>query len=406
MSSILIIGIILVSGWAFGEVFKRLRLPKVTGYIIAGILLNPEIFRWMPKDFVAHTDTITNISLSLITFSVGGTLLFKKLKASGLQILGITLFEAEGAFVVVALGFMVILPFLWRGAQVSLVALIVPLSLMLGCLASPTDPTANLAVMHEYGAKGRVATTIMGVAALDDALGIMNYSFAIVLAQALVQHRVFAWSSSVLAPLGIILASVVLGIVFGLTLNLLTPLVEKETEGALIVLLLAVLLFCFGTARLLRLDELLATMLMGATVVNGNVRRDALFRILERYTDELVFVLFFTISGMHLDFRILFKYSVLVAIFVFLRTFGKFAGTWMAARLTRAPEAVRKYVPAGLIPQGGIVVGLALIMQQNPALSGLALVVINVIIGATVVHELIGPVVVELALKRAGEIRR
>ncbi len=405
MTTLLTIGIILLTGWAFGEGFKRLRLPKVTGYIIAGVLLNPGIFRWMPRDFIAHTDTITNISLSLITFSVGGTLLFKKLRASGRQILGITFFEAEGAFLAVTLGFMVFLAFWWRAVPGSPLALVVPLGLMLGCLASPTDPTATLAVVHESGARGRVTSTIMGVAALDDALGIMNYSFAIVLARSMIGHGAFAWSTSILSPLGIVFASVALGVLSGLLLNLLTPLVRRETEGALIVLLLAVLWLCFGAAGFFGLDELLATMAMGATVVNSNPRREALFKILERYTDELVFVLFFTLSGMHLDFQVLLRYSGFVVLFVFLRTLGKFAGTAFAARLTRAPEAVRKYTAGGLIPQGGIVIGLALVMQQEAVFAQLAPIVINVIIGATVVHELIGPIVVQRVLRRAGEIK-
>ncbi|MGE5279757.1 MAG: cation:proton antiporter [Deltaproteobacteria bacterium] len=401
MTTILILGIILSAGWVLGEAFKMLRLPKVTGYIVAGVLLNPRLFPLIPPAFVAGTDTITNISLSLITFSVGGTLLLRKLRASGIQILGITFFEAEGAFLAVTLGFALALPFLWAGGRP---ALILPLGLLLGCLASPTDPTANLAIMHEYGAKGRVASTIMGVAALDDALGIMNYSFAIVLSRFLIVHGVFSWSSSVLAPLGALLLSAVLGVLFGLLLNVLTPLVRRETEGAMIVLLLAVLWLCYGTARYFRIDELLTTMVMGATVVNTNPRRHTIFRILERYTDELVFVLFFTISGMHLDFLVLGRYGGFVLLFVALRTLGKFAGTAIAARLTRAPESVRRYTAGGLIPQGGIVIGLALVMRQEAGFSDIAPIIINIILGATIIHELIGPVVVQRVLRRAGEI--
>ncbi|MFH1360707.1 MAG: cation:proton antiporter [Candidatus Omnitrophota bacterium] len=391
------------AGFLCGEIATKIKLPKVTGYILAGVLLNPDIVTAIPKNFINQTNAVTNIALSFVTFSIGGTLLFSRLKTLGKKILSITVFEAEAAFLAVTAGLCLCLPFLY-GTQNSWLTFIFPLSLLLGCLASPTDPTSNLAVVHEYKAKGEVSSTILGVAAFDDALGIINYSLAIVVAHTLILHVKFDIFHSFIKPLIILGGSLLLGIVFGLFFNLISFLIKKETEGTLTVLIFALLPLCYGMATLLGLDELLSTMIMGIIVVNLNYKKDKIFKILERYTEQLIFVLFFTLSGMHLNFSVLKSSFFLIVIFILFRTIGKYVGTAWGASLSHASLKIRKYVPAGLIPQGGIVVGLALLIGQEPVFHSFSEVIVNVIIGATIFHELIGPVLVKASLKKAGEI--
>jgi len=280
----------------------------------------------------------------------------------------------------------------------------IPLALLLGCLASPTDPSATLAVTHEYKAKGPVSSTILGVTAFDDVLGIINFSVATAIAYILVTHEGLSIGSSIIRPLGSILGAVLCGTVFGLIFNTVTYLIRRETEGALIVVVLGMLALTFGVARWIGADELLATMSMGTIVVNYNPRRQKIFRMLERYTEELIFVLFFTLSGMQLDFSALANNLLLVLFLVVFRGLGKTLGAVTGATLSGAPAKVKRYVAGGLIPQGGIVVGLALLMKQEPAFSEISSIVISVVIGATVIHELIGPVVSKMAIKAAGEI--
>lgn len=404
MSPLLLIGITIFGGFVGGEVAKRLRLPKVTGYILAGVLLNPGILGIIPEDFPKHTDVVTNIALSFITFSVGGTLLFSRLRKLGKSILSITVFEAEAAFLVTAVGIALVGPFLLRGPGSSWLATYIPIALLMGCLASPTDPSATLAVVHEYRARGEVTSTILGVTALDDVTGIINYSMAIAAAQILVMHESLNLSLAILAPAREIFGGVLLGIAFGFAFNLLTRVLRRDTEGAIIVAVLAMLLLCFGAATLIRVDELLATMAMGLIVVNYDPLSKKIFKVLERYTEELVFVLFFTLSGMNLDFSVLAHNLLLVLFFVIFRSCGKVLGATGGAALARSSAKVKKYVAGGLIPQGGIVVGLALLMQQNSALAAIANIVISVIIGSTIVHELVGPIVSKAAIRAAGEI--
>ena len=404
MQSTLIVGIILLTGFLFGEIATRAKLPKVTGYILAGILLNPSLFNFMPKDFINQTGLITNIALAFITFSVGGTLLYSRIKSLGKTIIYVTFFEAEFAFLAIILGFLVITGFFINIPHAGFFATVVPLSILLGCLGSPTDPTATLAVTHQYNAKGPVSSTIMGVAASDDALGIMNYSLAVVIAAAFVLHKSFSVASSIFSPLLVILGSILLGVVFGIVFNFVSSFIKKETEGVLIVLILGLLSICFGTATLIGADELLTTMVMGIVVVNFNHLRERIFKMLERYIEELIFVLFFTLSGMHLNFSVLHTSLIFILFFVVFRFTGKVLGTFVGATLSKSSHVIRRYVAGGLIPQGGIVIGLALIIKQNPSFSSISDIVLSVIIVATVIHELIGPIFAKMALKRAGEI--
>jgi len=405
MPSILIVGIILFSGFLCGEIATKIKLPKVTGYIIAGVLLNPGLFNFIPMDFADHADIVTNIALSFITFSIGGTLLYSRIKKLGKGIIYITFFEAELAFLVVVVGIVLTAPLFIHGSDVTWLSTFIPLGLLMGCLASPTDPSATLAVEHEYKAKGSVTSTIMGVAAFDDVTGIINYSIAVTIAEAMVMHTRFSATSSLLGPAVAIGGAVLLGVALGFVFNTIVAIIKKESEGVLIVLVFAFLTLCFGIATVLKLDELLSTMTMGIIVVNFTVKRDRIFRLLERYTEQLIFVLFFTLSGMHLSFSVLRTYFLLVVFFVIFRTVGKVAGAVTGAYLADSPEKVKKYTAGGLIPQGGIVVGLALLIRQNPSFTAISDIIISVIIGSSVIHELIGPVLVKISLKKAGEIR-
>jgi len=403
MNTLLIIGILITAGFTFGELVEKLGLPRVTGYILAGVLLNPGIFHFIPLEFVEATEPVTNVALAILTFAVGGTLAVAPLRELGKGIAFIALGEAELAALAVTIGALVTLPFLIHLEGATFIATYLPFALLLGALASPTDPSATLAVIHQYKAKGPVAFSIMAVAAIDDALGIINFSLAVALTTIFTSHTALH-TSSFLSPFLGIGGAILLGVLFGLTFHFVSHHLHGESEGLLIVLILAILTLCYGIATLLDLDRLLATMIVGITVVNFGRERDRIFRLIENYAEPLVFVLFFTISGMLLDFQILLKFLPLVLLFATFRSFGKLGGAYAGASLARCSQSVKRYTGWGLIPQGGIVIGLALVMKQNPALASISDILLSVIIGATVIHELIGPLTSKMALQKAGEL--
>jgi len=385
MEATLFFGILVLVGFLVGELAEIIHLPKISGYIIAGILLKvlfDQAGYTLPP---SEIDVVTDIALSFIAFSVGGNLLFSRLRQQGISISIMTICEAEGAYLLVFLGLLLACPLLehlhcpaWQG-------FLLPFALLTGALASPTDPSATLALKHEYHAEGEVTRSVMGIAALDDVLTILNFSFAVMLAGFLLG------SSAPASPPGHPLLSLFLalmgGAFAGLFFNGVTSLLARETEGALIVIIL-------GTV----------CMIMGAVVVNANKQQERVFQVLDRYVDELVFVLFFTLSGMLLNFMAFSQSLVLILVFVTARAAGKIAGTRLGARIVDAPPAVSRYTALALLPQGGIVIGLALTLRDNPAFTPVSDMLMSIIIGATVIHELIGPLIARSALRRSGEL--
>ncbi len=407
MDTTFIVGLILITGFLFGKTAERWGLPKASGYILAGVALNPGISPVIPATFPDLTEPVTNICLAFITFEVGGSLSLEKIKKLGRGIMSITFFESVTAFVFVVVGFYLLLTFFNSFWGSGLDALwVLPFSMLIGSLAAPTDPSATLAVSHEYHARGMVSDTIMGVAAFDDAMGMILYSVSGAVALSLVAGGdVSFWpvSGAFAAEIAVSLG---VGFVFGYLFNQLTRYFDLSNEAQFIVILLGLMALCFGVSDRLNGDPLLSTMSLGFIIVNYNQRQEMIFNVLERYTEELIFIFFFTISGMHLVFSSLVQGSLLIGLFVILRAAGKFSGTRLGAKITHMPDRIKKYTAWGLIPQGGIVIGLALAVRKEPAFSGFSDLLLGVIMGATIIHELVGPLLAKVTLKRAGEIKQ
>ena len=406
MDTTLVVGLILLAGLVFGEVASRLRLPRVTGYIVAGVILDPNVSHIIPAAFQQHTDFITNISLSFITFLIGGTILASRIRRLGRGIMAITVFEAEVTFFVVAAGIAFMLPLIVHKAHGGFLDLFLPVGLIIGALASPTDPSGTIAVVDQFKAKGDVTSTILGVSAFDDALGLINFSLAVVVAKVLITHQAFNAYNSLGMPLLSIGGAAITGIIFGIVFNFAERMLHEESEGIFIVMMFGLLSMCYGVARWLGVDELLSTMTMGIVVTNFTRHRERIFDLMHRYVEEIIFVIFFTLSGMYLDFGVLMSSIVVVGLYTLWRTVGKFAGTYVGATIAGSPKPIKRYTAIGLIPSGGIIVGLALSLKDTPAFAPFADIVLSVVIGATVIHELAGPILVQFALRRTGEISR
>ncbi len=405
MSTELTIGLILFTGFIFGEIFKWLGFPKVTGYILAGIFLNPGLFNIIPPDFSKNTDVVIHIALAIITFSVGGTLQQERIRKVGKSLLTITIFEAETAFFFVAIFFFLITALLLNIPVLHSLAACLAFSLLLAVFASPTDPTATLAVIDEYKCHGKLSTMIMGVAAFDDTVAILNFSLFTAIAKSVMGVSDGNLIHSILVPLYAIGGATLLGIFGGYVLNMASSLLKKETDGILIVVISAFLITLFGIAKWIGVDELLTTMTFGIFVVNKNPLQKKYFSLMERYTEELIFLLFFTVSGMQLNFGVLASSWLLILLFFIFRAMGKYTGTWMGANITYADPVIKRYTAFGLLPQGGIVIGMSLLLKKIPVFDSFTDIIISVIIGATIIHEILGPVLSKFALRNAGEIK-
>ncbi|MBN1307876.1 MAG: cation:proton antiporter [Chitinispirillaceae bacterium] len=403
MNSVTVLGLVISVGFLLGECAVVVRLPKVMGYIVAGLILNPSITPLLPIDFIRHTQIPTDIALSFITFAVGGALSFKTLKNLGRSIALITVFEAQTALLFTAAGLALFGWFFPPSPHQSWLHTSLPAALLFGALACPTDPSATLAVIHQYKATGKVSYSILGVAGLDDIAGLTNFtilsSLAITTAAGIRTDM-----TRVIGSLSIALGgAVVTGAVFGSVIAFGLRFLRRETEGAQIVVIFACLMLCFGLAKTAGFEELLATMTAGIVVSNFSRYQRRAFEMLERYTDELIFVYFFTVSAMRLNFTALSSSLLTVVFFILFRSCGKVCGTLIGGALSRETVHDSLLISLGLIPQGGIVIGLALTLASRPQYRQFADTILAVIIGATIVHEIAGPLLSTVSLKLSGE---
>ena len=328
MNVILSIGLLIFTGFIFGELAKKVGLPKISGYILAGILLNPDVLSIMSDKFVEHTDPLLTISLSVITFSIGGTLSKSDLKSAGKTVLFLTLYEALSSFFFVLLFMFFSFYFLFPEFQSIYVILV--LSLVLASLAFPTDPSATLAVIHEYNAKGIVCNSMLKIAAFDDITGIIIYTLATTFAAYFMGDSNIQFSHVFVEMGRNIGGAILIGIAVGLLFNFLVKLFKNESDGSLIVITLGLILLTYGIADYFKFETLLSTMAFGAVVVNMNPMATNIFKLIERYTDELIFVIFFSLSGLHLQLSSLSGSISIIAIFIIARVLGNFQSIYLS----------------------------------------------------------------------------
>ncbi len=402
MNIILSIGVLVFTAFILGELAEKIKLPKISGYILAGILLNPDVTGIMHTEFVDHTDPLLTIALSFITFSIGGSLSVSNLKATGKNVLWLTLSESIFAFLSVFV-FMVLWLYFFSNVYSS-IYVIVAISLLLASLAAPTDPSATLAVIHEYKAKGPVSSAMLQIAAFDDIVGIIIYTLAAAFAPFFLGNNDIQLGAK-LADMGIdIVFALIIGAVVGLLFYLIVKMVKKESEGSLIVLTFGLILFAYGISEFFGFESLLASMALGAVVTNFNPMADKIFKLIERYTDELIFVIFFSLSGLHLQLSSVAGSVSLIVIYIIARAIGKYGGIFASSSVLNTDPKIKKFAAGGLIPQGGIVIGLSILLTKDPEYASIGSMIIGVVIGAALIHEISGPLISRLTLKKAGEI--
>jgi len=402
MNVILSIGILIFTGYIFGELAEKIKLPKISGYILAGIILNPDLTGIMTTSFVVHTNPLLTISLSLITFSIGGELSADKLRSTGKKVLFLTLFESLFAFIFVFLFMFLFLHFFIP--VFSSIYLVIAISLVLASLAAPTDPSATLAVIHEYKAKGEVSSTMLEIAAFDDIVGIVIYTLVTAFAAFLLGKTEIEFSQTLFNLMKNVGGAITIGAIMGLIFNFMIKLFKKQAEGTLIVLTFGLILLSYGVSEYFGFESLLSTIALGTVVSNWNAQSEKIFKLIERYTDELIFVIFFTLSGLHLQLSSITGSYVLILIYIIARMIGKFSGIYTGSIMFKTNSKLKRYTAGGLIPQGGIVIGLALLLTKDPIYKESASLIMGVVIGAALIHEIIGPIFSRFSLKKAGEL--
>ena len=387
---ILSIALMLFMGFAMTRITKRLRLPDVTAYILTGILIGPFCMNLIPQQVIDGMDFLSDIALAFIAFSTGEFFTLSTLKKNGMKVVVITVLEACLATVAVFV--------------VTYFALGVDLvfSIVLSALACATAPASTMMTIRQTGAHGDFVDTLLQVVALDDVVGLLEYSIAISLALAVSSGSSQLGISGVVTPIAVNLGVLALGMLFGVLLKLMMP-QKRGTDNRLIISVSMLFAFC-GICALLGVSPLLGCMSMGTVYINLT-HDEKLFKQLNYFTPPIL-LLFFVRSGLSFQLDALTNTAISVGgaslltvggVYFITRIVGKYAGAFVGCALVRKPKRVRNYLGLALTPQAGVAIGLAALGARTlGGDTGVALE--TVILASSVLYELIGPGCAKLSL--------
>lgn len=384
---IISISLMLMLGFLMTRVTKLCKLPNVTAYIVTGILIGPYCMNLIPRQVVEGTAFLPDIALALIAFSTGEFFKLETLKRNGWKVLVVTLFESllASALVFVAAFWGLGLPLAF--------------SMVLAALAAATAPASTMMTIRQTGAKGTFVDTLLLVVAIDDIVSLIAYSMAIYAAVVVTSGGALN-ASTIIDPLLRNLVAVVLGGLFGFVMKGL--LTNRNTDNRLIVSIALIFAFC-GICAAFEISPLLGCMAMGTVYINV-AEDERLFRQLGYFSPPLL-LLFFVRSGLSFDLSALFstgslggKPLIIVGLVYFLvRIFGKYAGAFLGAGLTKMTSSVRNFLGLALIPQAGVAIGLAAMGART--LGGeMGSTLETIILASSVLYELIGPACGKLSL--------
>lgn len=380
---ILSCAIILLAGFMMTRLTKKAKLPNVTGYILAGVLIGPSLLGLVPADLVAHMGFLSDLALAMIALEVGRSFQLKKIKKHGTKAMIVTLCESLLAALLVTL----VLYFGFR--------LPFDLSLLLGTVASATAPASTVMTIRQYNAKGPFVDLLLQVAAMDDAVCLLLYSLAIAIVNA-GHHGSWRWRDFAM-PVLLNLLALGLGVLFGLLWLRLMP-ARRSRDNRLIVSL-ALIMALTGLCALLEVSPLLAVMVMSAIFVNRDGDEN-LYDEINAFTPPLMSA-FFVVSGMNMNIASLGTLGIIGVVYFIVRILGKYLGARLGTKLTGQPAPIGDNLGFALIPQAGVAIGLAMMGRRVlPPAAGHLLV--NIILASSVLYEMVGPVAAKFAMRRAG----
>lgn len=354
MNLILAVGVLAIAGFFGGLLAKRIRYPRISGYIIVGMLLSPSILNVIPSQLIREDlSVVTDIVLGVIAYLIGGSLSIERLKKLGKNIVTITPFEALGAWIFVTLLILSLGHFVIKFdiSNPNFYQTYLPMAIIIGAISSATAPAAILAIIHEYRAKGTLTTTLLGVVALDDAFAIISFAIATSIAAVLIIGvEALSLYQMLIVPMFDVVGSLLLGAGFGFTLVYMSRF--SKTRKTLLVTVLGMIMLSIGTAKFLGISSLLANMAMGFVIVNKMRPSEKMFAVISDIED-VIFAVFFTLAGAHFDLGVVKTAGILALLIVIGRFSGKFVGARIGATISQAPTVVRKYLGFALLPKAG-----------------------------------------------------
>ncbi len=409
MNTLLIVSISLLAGLIMTRIFKPFKIPSVTAYLIAGVLVGPyclgalhiEGLGFTSSDEVGRLALVTEVALGFIAFSIGSEFRLDDLKQTGKQATVIGILQALTATILVDIGLYIV--HLMMPDKLTL-----PQVLTLGAIGAATAPATTMMVVRQYKAKGPVTNLLLPIVALDDAVGLIVFAVCFGIARTLVSGEV-DFVSIFINPLIEIVASLLLGAIMGWILTQLEKLFNSNTNR-----LNLTIAFVFFTTSLASLDfhlgaihisfsSLLVCMMLGTVFCNICPLSHDLMQASDKWTSPLS-ALFFVISGAELELSVFTDFAIVFigTVYIISRCFGKYFGAFFSAKSMHSEPQICKYLGVTLFPQEGVALGMCITAMQ---LGEQGHLIRNITLFAVLIYEMIGPIATRQALLAAGDIR-
>lgn len=409
MQILLCLSIALFAGLMLSRLAKLVKLPAVTAYLVAGILIGPYLIGALGIEgigFVSMEDIktysiIPDVALGFIAFSIGNEFRLASLKKIGKQATVIGIWQAVFTTILV---------------DIALIALHfaipdkfpLPAAIVLGAVASATAPAATLMVVRQYKAKGPVTDILLPIVALDDAVGLVLFAVSFGVSKALIAGHVDILSV-VVEPILEVVLSLGLGFVMGLIFTFFERFFHSRSKRlamsvtfVLLTVALSMLEFHIGGVHV-AFSSLLVCMMLGTVFCNICDFSEELMDRLDRWTAPL-FILFFVISGAELELSVFADWLIVLIgmVYILSRCLGKYFGAYTSSKLMKCDPNIVKYLGITLFPQAGVALGMAM---KAETLGEQGLLVANITLFSVLVYELVGPFLTKISLLKAGEIK-
>ena len=412
MSTLLSVSIALLAGLLMTRAFKPLKLPSVTAYLIAGVLIGPycmgrigiEGLGFNSAEAVKALAIVSEVALGFIAFSIGSEFKLEDLKKTGMQATVIGILQAIVTAVLVNIVLYCLHLFIPD-------KLSVPQLLVLGAIATATAPAATLMVVRQYKANGPLTKLLLPIVALDDAVGLIVFAVSFGISKTILSGNLDI-VSIIVNPLAEIVFSLLLGAVMGWVLTQLEKMFNSNTNR-----LNMTITFVFLTVALSMMDfhigpvhvsfsSLLVCMMLGTVFCNICPLSHDLMEKSDKWTSPLL-ALFFVISGAELELSVFTDAAIVIIgiTYILSRSLGKYLGAMQSAKMVKCSPSICKYLGITLLPQAGVALGMCSIAAASPEMGEQGTLIRNITLFAVLIYELIGPLLTRQALTAAGEIQ-
>jgi Kef-type K+ transport system membrane component KefB len=405
---LLVLAFVLILGLYAGRLFEKIKLPHITGYIISGVIIGGLLIIFDIGDLVEHLEIVSSVALGFIAFGIGTELEFGKLKKSGTEVVVITLLQAAAAAGFTIVGLLIF------GVDL-------PVALVLGAVATATAPAPIMLLTRKYRTRGALTDTLLPLVGMDDAVGIILFGVLLSIAKAMRLGGELSFLTMIEGPALELLFSALVGTIVGYAAALLIKFVNTKDHQKNELYLAIAIVSVFITVALskmglhigglqIHLSAILTPMAMGIVLTNSvtRVQSHDVNMTVEPFSAPIL-VAFFTLAGAELVVAFAHNTDVnyvslvgVTAVYISFRIVGKLLGSFVGAKIMNSHRNVRKYLGLCLLPQAGVALGMAYQARSDFGEDGIQILIVILI--ATLVYELFGPIGVKYSLDKSGEI--